>query len=272
MQTCFRKAVAGAAVVSVLMLSGPALAVPLALNFSVNVGGMNAMKLKFAGDIGKTAYNARVSLRPNGLAGLFIKKSFDLSVKGRFNDAHARPDSFSMTIKKKKKTRVAHVRWAGGRVQWSRKPGYGADRVKAINAALKGAVTDPLSMLIQQGVSKSANPCKGRVRIFDGHDVYDLVVKRIGADRVRTPVYKGDTIICRLTYVPIAGMSEKKKRRQLANPPVFTAWLGKVKSAAHGWVYMPVKATGSIKGRSFTAIATSASFGGKPLRPAKTGG
>jgi hypothetical protein len=121
-----------ALVLGVLVASTPVLAEPLAMNFAVNVGGMSAMKLSFAGDVGKSSYQARVKLKPNGFAGLFIKKAYDLRVRGRFNDAHARPMSFSMTIKKKGKVREGQVRWKGKRIVWTRKPPYEPQLVRAL--------------------------------------------------------------------------------------------------------------------------------------------
>ncbi len=251
-------------------LAMPAHAERVQMRFDVEVSGMKAMKLAFDGDIGKTAYAGSASLSPRGFAKLFIKKSYALQARGRLNGARVSPRHFVMSIDKKGKTRSATVRWRGGKPTWKRTPPHAATEREAITKALRPGVLDPLSLLIGYARARDAGFCKGRVRVFDGHDVYDIVARRLGTRTVRTARYAGPVIVCRLTYVPGPGsMSEKKKRRWRADPPVYDAWLAKVKSAESGHLYVPVRVSGRYDGRPFTATPTRALIGGRPLQPAR---
>ncbi len=260
-------AAAGAVLLAALAAS-PALAEKVEMRFGVDIGGMNAMSLSFTGDMKRDSYSGRASLAPRGFAKMFIKKSFDLSVSGRFNGDRALPSRFSMVIRKKGRRKTATVRWPGGRPVWERTPPHGAGERRAIARALRGRVLDPLSMLFHFARAKGTDFCKGRVRIFDGHDVYDIVARKLGSRNARTAVYRGPVLLCQLTYVPVAGQSEKKRRRRLADPPVYTTWLARVKSATVGSLYVPVRVDGRFDGRNFSARPKKALLGGRPLRPA----
>ena len=263
---------AGALAGAMLLLAAAApqvLAESISMRFDVNVSGMKAMKLTFDGDIGKSSYSGHARLKPRGFAKLFIKKSFSLSVKGRLNDDHVRPEQFSMTIRKKKEERVATVRWSNGRLaQWRRTPPKSKAWRQEVLRALKGGVMDPLSMLVRFARARSGNFCKGRVRIFDGHDVYDIIARSMGGKNVRTRVYSGPALVCRLKYVPVAGQSDKKRRRRLADPPLYITYLARVKSADSGALYVPVRVEGRFDGRPFVAEPVTATLGGKALVPA----
>ena len=252
---------------AILLLAGNAVAEPVSMRFNVYVSGLRVMKVKFDGDIGKTTYSGHARMRPKGFARLFMKKKLDMKVQGRFNDAHPRPVSFWMKSRKKKKEKTASLSWGSGLVpSWSRKPPASAMKRKAINAAIAKGAIDPLSMLFGIARRNTPNPCAGKLRIFDGNHVYDMRLAKVGNEAVRNMNYSGPALKCRLIYVPVAGMSAEKKRKGLKNPPAFTVWLARVKSAENGSVYLPVQAAGKLKGRPFTASLGDASLGGRPLR------
>ncbi|GEM_PF-4399320 len=260
--------IAAATVAGIMATS--AVAEPLNMRFDVYVSGLRVMKVKFDGELKADSYSGSASMRPKGFGGLFVKNRLDMRVQGRFNDAHARPVSFWLKSRKKKKEREATLRWTKGAStpEWSRKPPVSDAARREIDAAIANGAIDPLSLLFAIGRRQAANPCTGKVRIFDGRTVFDLRLASVGRDAIRNMNYSGPALKCRLVYVPVAGMSEKKKRKRLKNPPVFTVWLARVHSAA-GPVHVPVQASGRMKGRPFTATLSDALLGGKPLRAAR---
>lgn len=253
---------------AVLFATNAAAAEALKLKFDVYVSGLRVMNVDFNGNVSARSYDGSVRIRPRGFARMFLKKRLEMRTQGIFNDAHAKPQEFHYRSRKKGKEKTAVVRWKGGRiVSWTRKPPTSATERKQVLAAAARAV-DPLSALFALGRRKESNPCTGRFRIFDGLDVYDLKLVQLGRTKVGNMNYAGPALKCRMIYVPIAGMSEKKKRKQLRNPPVFTVWLARVKSAAAGPIWVPVQAAGRLKGRPFTASLGAAALGGGPLRAA----
>ncbi len=248
----------------------PASAEPLQLRFDVHVSGLRVMKVKFDGDISDKSYSGAASMRPKGFAKFFLKNRMDMRVKGRFNDRHAAPVSFSIHTMKKQREKSATVKWNGGLVpaSFTRKPPAGAQRAQQVRAAIAKGAIDPLSLLFSIARSNAANPCGGKRRVFDGLTVYDMRLTRVGRENIHNMNYSGPALKCRLVYVPVAGMSEKKKRKRLKNPPVFTVWLARVKSTEAGPIYVPVQAAGRLKGRPFTATLVDAALSGRPLRAA----
>ena len=242
------------------------LAEPLSLKFNVDLGGMRAFKVYYEGNIGAGGYSASTRVKPAGLASLFISKRMSMDVKGSLGSPQANPRTFSMTTGKKKKTKRATVSWSGGKVaSWNRNPPRGEERRKAIQQAIAGRrVIDPLSMMVEEGLKGPERFCTGTRRIFDGHTVYDLRMQRLGSgydSKTGAPVYR-----CRMTYVPVAGMSEKKRRKALANPPVFEVAFAQVQDRDVGAILVPVSATGRLKGRPFRASIAKARIGGRPLK------
>ncbi len=271
------KTLAKTLLVSGLLLGGMSMALarvataePMAMKFNVYVSGLKAMRVTFHGALERKGYAGVADMKPKGLAGLFVKKKLHMEVKGRFNDRHAYPVRFTIRTKKKGREKAASVQWDGkGRiVGWERRPPLGVGQRQEVRAALAGGAIDPLSMLFAIGVRTEANPCAGKMRLFDGLTVFDIRMAGVGQDRVRSGTYRGPALKCRLVYVPVAGMSESKKRKRLNNPPVFTVWLARVRSAALGPIWVPVQAAGRLKGRPFTASLAAATLNDAPLVPA----
>ncbi len=255
--------------VTLIAMSSAVMAEALRMGFDVYVSGLRVMKVNFDGDITTKTYRGAVRIRPKGFAKLFLKKRLEMRTQGVFNDAHAKPQEFRYHSRKKSREKSAVVRWQGGRVvSWTRKPPASEAERRQVLAAIASGALDPLSALFTLGRRQGANLCSGRFRVFDGLDVYDLKLVQLGQTRVGNMNYAGPALKCRMIYVPIAGMSEKKKRKQLRNPPVFTVWLARVKSAAAGPIWVPVQASGRLKGRPFTASLSAATLGGGPLRAA----
>ena len=246
-----------------------ALAEKLSLRYDVGVSGLRVMKVKFYSEFTSGKYSAVARLKPKGLFNVFMKKKLDLEVSGTFNSINPQPIVFHYQSKKKSKRKKAQVRWQNGKVvQWQATPTPGAGERKAIDAAIAKGALDPLSALFALARQDAKTLCTGRFHVFDGVDVYDLKLTQLGRTRIRNSSYSGPAMKCRMVYVPIAGMSERKKKKQLKNPPTFTLWMARVKSAALGPVWIPVQVTGRTKGKPFTASMVKGRMNGGRLQPA----
>ncbi len=258
-----------AVVLALLALAAPAgraAAEPVNLRYDIIVSGMKAMRMSFSGDVGRKAYKAHVVIKPSGgLLSLFIRKSFDLGGSGALSGKGARPAAFYMNVKKKKKVTKGIVRWKGGRLVWERVPPPSAREKAEIFRAIGSGAPDPLSLVIGLAGRDPASSCRGTRRVFDAHDVYDLRLSLRGEKRFSSPHYKGRAVLCRMDFTPVAGYSEKKRRKIRRNPWVFNIWLGRVDAGAAGRLMAPVAAFGSLDGRDFKATLAKATIGGRPL-------
>ena len=242
----------------------------LSLRYDVSVSGLRAMKVKFHSEFTPKTYSATADMKPKGLLKIFLKKKLHLEVSGAFRGTRPQPLSFSYRSRKKGREKQARITWKNGKVaQWQATPAPGSGERKAINQAIAQGALDPLSALFALARSDAKGLCTGRFHVFDGIDVYDLKFARLGATRVRTSAYSGPAMKCRMVYVPIAGMSEGKKQKQLRNPPTFTLWLARVRSAELGPIWVPVQVTGRTKGKPFTAGLVKGRMNGRPLQPAR---
>ncbi len=255
-----------AAMLAAPALARPAAAEPMSLRYAISVGGFNAMKMIYDGNAGKKSYKAHVVIKPSGgFLSLFIKKSFDLGGSGVMTANGARPAYFYMNIKKKKKLRKGVVHWKGGKLAWEHVPPPSPkERAELFRAMGKGA-PDPLSLVIGLARRDPAASCKGTRRVFDAHDVYDLRLSLGGRKNIKSPAYSGQAVLCRMRFSPVAGYSEKKRRKIRKNPWVFNVWLAPVMSRDAGRLMVPVGAFGSLDGRKFTASLVKASIGGRRL-------
>ena len=265
MQLSFRRVPVFALASALLMTVTIAKAEPVNLRYNVKVSGIKVFKVDYEGRLTKDTYEGQARTRPAGFGSLFLSSRSDLRVKGRLGNPSIRPEQFFMRKDKKKKMKEATVTFAGGHVKsWRRNPPRNAAKTKAINAAINGrTVLDPLSMLIREGLKGPKAFCQGRQRVFDGHSVYDIVFRKEGT--LRDKRLNGTLYRCRLIYVPVAGMSEKKKRRAKANPPYFDVTFAEVKDRDVGTILVPVSATGQLKGKSFSASMKRGKIGGEDL-------
>ncbi len=244
--------------------AAPAAAEPMKLRYNIYVSGSKAMKMTYEGNVTRSSYDMNVSIKPAGFLSFFIKKSYFVSGSGRIVKGRPAPARFTMVIKKKKSLRTGKIVWSGGKMNWTRTPPLPAAlRAKILKAG--GRAPDPLAMLAGMAMTDPAKGCRGRVRIFDGHDVYDLKLSLGGKKRFASGIYRGTAVLCRMKHVPIVGMSEKKMRKALADPWRFNVWLAPVMTKDAGRLMVPVEAFGRVKGHNFTATLKRASVGGRPL-------
>lgn len=265
-QTAFRRLTSAFVLAGALSAAvATAGAETLNMRYNVRVSGIKVFKVDYEGRLTKKAYEGKARVKPSGFGGLFLSSRSDMRVKGRMGNPSVKPEQFFMRKGKKKKMKEATVTYAGGHVKsWRRNPPRNAEKTKAINAAIAGrTVLDPLSMLVREGLKGPKAFCQGRQRVFDGHTVYDIVFRKEGT--LRDKRLNGTLYRCRLIYVPVAGMSEKKKRRAKADPPYFDVTFAAVKDRDVGTILVPVSATGRLNGKSFSASMKRGKIGGEKL-------
>jgi hypothetical protein len=213
-------------------------------DFDVSLGGARIMKASYAATIDGTQYTASFNAKTVGMSKLFSKIKLNLAAQGKVVDGAIRPQSYSYFRKKNDKTKERGLAFTGAGALKTDGAGYEADIVAAVS---KGVI-DPLSMVLK--LSRSAKPCSGKHRAFDGRDVFDISLSGGGG---------GGNVVCKITYKPVAGGDVAEgdtapQRYEITLAPV---------GAGQG--YVPVRITGTSKGAPFEANATSVSVNGTPL-------
>lgn len=240
------------------------------LSYAVYVGSTKMFKIAYSLELNPTSYKAVMHLKPKGLAKFFANISMVMQAKGVLNKAQILPVYFSNYQKKKRRKRTAEVNW-NGKVQPTTKRTWkiGTAKSNSLNKSVKASIPDPLSAFLRLGITSAEKPCVGTQRIYDGSTVYDLSFKMLQQTQLTaqsSSSYKGPAYKCQIKHTPVAGFSKKRLAKALAKPAVFNVWFAPITSKVAGkTILVPVAATGTVKGRSFSAYTRRSLYNGKPM-------
>jgi Protein of unknown function (DUF3108) len=214
-------------------------------SFDVSLAGARIMKADYSATLDATTYSADLSAKTVGVSKMFSKIRLIMSANGSFSEAGFRPASYAYSRKKNDKLKERNLTFSqnGSLVT------EGADYGDAIMAALNNKVMDPLSMLLK--LSRTAKPCNGKHRAFDGRDVFDVSLASIGTS--------GGVLTCKLVYTPVAGGDVEGGDTDAITYEISLA------PVANKGSYIPVRISGSTKGVGFEVNATSVTVNGEAL-------
>ena len=233
-------------------------------------GNLKLFEVKYDAGFDANKYSANLNLKPAGIAKWFVDSKIGMSVKGKIADNRLTASSFTLATKKKKKKKYFSVSWPSKALPVTKRiPELSQSKLSAIKAVLKPDYSDTLTTVLKIGFQASEAGCDGTKRIYSGAEVFDLKFKKLGTQTLNgdtAGVYRGKVLNCKMTYVPVAGLSDKKHKKLLKKPPVFNLWLAQINLSDGGnKLLLPVGATGKIKGRNVVAYAVKAKHNGRPL-------
>lgn len=240
------------------------------LSYAVYVGSTKMFKIGYSLELNPTSYKAVMQLKPKGIAKLFANISMLMQANGNLDKASISPVYFSNYQKKKQRKRTAEINWSKtGQPATTRTWKIGTAKRNSLSKTLKASIPDPISAFLQVGITSAQKPCVGTQRIYDGSTVYDLSFKLL-KQTTFTPnspgSYKGPAFKCQIKHTPVAGFSPKRFAKALAKPAIFNVWFAPVASkVAEKTILIPVAATGTVKGRAFSAYSRRALFNGQPM-------
>lgn len=241
----------------------------VAMRYDIEIAGTRVFELDYRLEFDAAGYTHIASIESRGVVAMFSSLELDMEGAGRFDGSSLTPSAFQMGSTRKGKDKVVDVVWAPGKAPEARRSHrLPAEREAAIAGALAASMPDPLTALLKAGVLAGDSPCAGTERVFNGTEVYDLRFALVKADRFDANdggVYRGPALKCSVTYIPVAGLSAKKARAYLQEPPRFDIWFAPVATASKGTVHVPVAAAGVLKGKNFIALTTRATLAGAPL-------
>jgi hypothetical protein len=262
----WKRTVAGAGFIAAVALAPPAQAgQPLDLRYDLYIAGLKVFEIGLDGEISPEGYTSSASLRPKGLGTFFSNDETDMRTAGTLAAGKPTPASFEMRLKGDRRYGVS---WSGNvPLKTIRSKPLPAKREQAVNAALDGPLTDPLTVVMQLALSPNGADCALSQRIYNGKEVYELGLSPAGQGKVEG-VYAGPVKRCKLSYRTIAGFSDKVMQKNRKNPPEITLMLAPVAAKGGKPMTLIVGASGSIDGNTFTARLAKASLAGAPLKAA----
>jgi hypothetical protein len=242
----------------------------IATVYEVRIAGLKALKIRYGLEISDSAYRSRASIDTSGLAAVFSGYHMDMAAAGALVGGNAEPATFSSLADKKNRKKLLEVSWSSDGLPRQHQPADKDFRIQSeIDAALTAGAADPLTAVIRLGGAAVSAPCQRVQRIFSGQDVYDLRFTYQGEVTIgpgSEGVYRGQAHECRMVYLPVAGRSADRFKKNKSEPPNFRIWFAPVHSAALGGsLLIPVAAMGTLDGRKFVAYASRATIAGRPF-------
>lgn len=262
-----------------LTLAAAALALPgsvhaasesqIAISYEVEVGSMSAMRISYNAALSDKTYRSHASIKTKGLASMFSDYQMEMAASGTLDDGGIRPERYRSQADKKNAEKILEVNWRGGDGPAVNSTPRDKEDEALVAKGLTSGLIDPLSMLLRMTALQANKPCSSVERVVDGREVYDLSFTlsgevTLGSDNPGR--YRGKAFKCSMTYTPVAGRPAVKYRKSGGKPSRFDIWFAPVKSGASGeTLFVPVLATGKLKGLRFVAYARKASIDGQLL-------
>lgn len=180
------------------------------------------------------AYDANVRANIFGTKAAF-------TASGNIRGERVLPESFAATIANKKRRMTIAMALAGGLVRQTRlepEPKERPDRIP-LKAGHTRGVLDPLSaalMPVPRGAGElGPSSCNRTLPVFEGMERFNLKLsyaRMAAAGSAGTSAYDGPSVVCRVTYEPIAGHRTSADHiAYLKSDPVIEVWLAPVDSA-----------------------------------------
>jgi hypothetical protein len=193
-----------------------------------HIGVFKALNMTLDDD--RTADDYRISTRmvSGGWAVLF--KHFDTraTVAGRIAGDALRPTTLTHQNLDGKKNRKTIATWTSDDVLTEATPDYGDMGSPPASKAQRLEAVDPMTALARLTATAPAEACKATLRVYDGKQRYDLVMRPLGTDTLskgESPALPGASFKCEMRYREIAGFKKKDNPQDEKFRTPITLWL-----------------------------------------------
>lgn len=222
---------------------GPSSSVQLV--WQVYLGGFNLGNIGIKSSFSGNSYSAVSRLKTAGVVNSFYEAVIDANSIGAVAGGGLQPQKYDSNTNNEKQNQKVGLTYTAAGIQLFSDPPYDVNRFPVTDEQKRGTL-DPLSGLVYSlsGVSQTAEkPCGETVRVFDGRRRYDIELKYVGQDKVKTDGgYAGPAVKCTVVYKQLAGFKPNLNKGK--SIPVITAWFAPIESSAGGPVkkfMVPVK-------------------------------
>lgn len=215
--------------------AGFAQASELRANYTVRLFGLSLGSATFSGVIGERDYELVLRARLNGLARVVSDARGVAQSSGNIRDGRILPNGYATVSSNSRESRTVRMRLAAGAVQAveiSPPIPERPDRVP-LRQTHTQAVLDPLSALLAP-VAAGANltgpaACDRKLPVFDGYTRFDVTLRYAGVRTVETRGFRGQAVVCRARYRPVAGHRANRRETQfMVNNSNMEVWLAPV--------------------------------------------
>jgi Protein of unknown function (DUF3108) len=242
----------------------------LSLSYAIYVSGSRVYKINYTASLSSDHYKTSVSMGPKGLGKLFSDYKLDMTSSGVVADGRPRPTNFASDSEKDDEKKRVKVTWSSDDLpKADRSFGVPPERTADVEAMLEPQTPDPLTAVLHHALKSDQKPCTGTLRAYNGAEIYELAFKYLGRDEIgasHESAFSGHAFKCEVVFVPVAGYSEKKKRKLLKQPPAYTVWFAAILSPTTSTkLLVPVRAIGNAGKRRFEIVASDAKISGRPL-------
>ncbi|MHA1545422.1 MAG: DUF3108 domain-containing protein [Alphaproteobacteria bacterium] len=238
------------------------------LRYKVTEIGFSVLSADFNIELSRSRYKAVSLIKTEGIAGLILQSRWDIVSEGRITSKGISPVRYRSDISTNRGRGAVSVTRKGGKYLISAVPKIRADRKPLLARKLRPNLPDPLSAMISTSLFSGAKPCKGRQRVFDGRQVFDLSYRFVSVVTIKVgSQYSGPAYKCRVKHTPIAGQPREELSKEAKSPsPYHDIWLAKVDLTKNGpTILVPVRINLNSGWGSTIVRLTRSSIGGKPL-------
>ncbi|MFN3546849.1 MAG: DUF3108 domain-containing protein [Mesorhizobium sp.] len=205
-----RHAAAVVAVAAAIANAAPAAAsetMSLRSEFATSLYGVVLARSSFQSRIDRNGFEISGELSSSGVAKVFDDTRARASASGRFENGGPVPSNYVVDYTSGNKKKRTTISFANGAVASAENtPPVRTNRkdwIKVEPEHLAGVV-DPFSAALVRADSPS-DVCNRTIRVFDGALRADLRLKPAGFGKASVPGYKGETVKCTASFVPVSG-------------------------------------------------------------------
>lgn len=222
-----------------LLLAGAAVPASAAAlvdgTYDITVGGLGVGVGGFKAMITERAYTATVTMRLTGFASFVSDGRGSATSIGTVSETRPVPANYLQSTSSGKYTQTVRIGLLGGAVRMvniSPAPRPRPDVVPVTLAHRRGVV-DPVGALVMpmagRGELLSPAACQRTLPVFDGRQRFDIRLAYDRMDKVTGPgkSYSGPVVVCRASYLPVAGHRLRAGQARQADMPA-EVWLAPV--------------------------------------------
>ncbi|MFO1035020.1 MAG: DUF3108 domain-containing protein [Hyphomicrobiales bacterium] len=229
--------------------------------YKVEAANTTILRALYQANIDGNSFTSSLSGKTAGISNFLKGVRLEMSAAGQMTGDGFLPGNFqNMKKKKHKDARTTGINWAAdGTVKVITDKGA-QPLPDGVAKALGKPSADPLTAILNIATMSAAKPCTGKLRVYDGKDVYDLGLA-LGA-QVKLGGGKADGFRCTITYTPIAGRSFDQGEKDVDSYQA--VFVPVVLNGASSPAYFPVQLVGKTMGVTYTVQAQSLTVDGAP--------
>jgi hypothetical protein len=189
--------------------------------YMISIAGWNIARASVDISIDRGRYDAKLSMKPSGVAQIVTAVRTWVSSSGRISRGRILPTEYDVRAEETDQPVRVDMRMRSGNVTSLRaspplkeRPG----RIPVTNAHKRGIVDPMSSGLLPIRRADGRDACEHTLEIFDGWTRYDVRLYFKRMEQVRTDGFSGTVPVCGARWVPVSGHRPNKPEVQyLAN-------------------------------------------------------